>query len=146
MVRTLTYDKKMIIHSVLLRNHSFSREFWTYCFAITQIYNADFVFYGIVLNWLLNDFLFPEMFIHHEIIRINCWIFFFFFTIHKIIPQLFFNESIVKVFIIGNLWLLKDVTYIQLHCTCKVDLFKLIIEMISLCLTQNTKGLSGPFF
>lgn len=105
-----------------------------------------FCFYGIVLNWLLNDFLFSEMFIHHEIIRINCWIFFFFFTIHKIIPQLFFNESIVKVFIIGNLWLLKDVTYIQLHCTCKVDLFKLIIEMISLCLTQNTKGLSGPFF
>lgn len=36
--------------------------------------------------------------------------------------------------------------YVQLHCTCKVDLFKLIIEMISLCLIQNTKGLSGPFF
>lgn len=36
--------------------------------------------------------------------------------------------------------------YVHLHCTCKVDLFKLIIEMISLYLIQNTKGLSGPFF
>lgn len=36
--------------------------------------------------------------------------------------------------------------YVQVHCTCKVDQFKLIIEMIPLYLIQNTKEVTEPFF